>query len=249
MTESPQYTIPQPKIPIVIYLYGGLLVCGLISVWIAAHTAFSQVMSPEQAFFAAVVVEGSALVEAFSALYSKNRIAMLALVVSLGISLTYNYIQAETIGARNGVTDPILLATLALGPIFAIVMLAAAFGTEFRKHNETKIQWAVNKQQWIDSEVARKEYQDNQFKLKTIKLTQPVNHVTAYAVDQDDARVVPQFSRGTRGFIDYLSWIESRGESFSKRTAIQDLGVVERSIDRYIAQCNEMSPNPLERVK
>ena len=47
-------------------------------------------------------------------------------------------------------------------------------------------------------------------------------------------RPVPAFKGGADGFREYLSWLQSRQEVFSKEQAEKDLKVTRRSIDRYI---------------
>jgi len=248
LQNSNEYTIPKPSFPPVLYLYGGLLVAGLLTLFVSAYSAFSSVMSPQQSFLAALVVEGGMLAEAFSAISSRNRLAVIALIVSLGISLTYNFIQASTIGERNGINNITMISVLALGPIFAIVTLSFAFGGEYRKYQERIDRWSKDRQDWIDSEQARRDY--NETKLKTTKMRLEAGQTpsptirdtskTVFASDgQTVGRQVPTFQRGLSGFKAYLSWIESQGETFSKRQAAVDLNLTPRSIDRFVAELRE----------
>jgi hypothetical protein len=240
------YTIPKPSHPKLLWVYGSVVCIGLLTLFVSAHSAFSQVMSEEQAWLAAIVVEAGMIVEAYSAINSHNRFAIVALIFSLGISLTYNYIQAERIGVTRGIDNQVMISVLAIGPILAIVTLSFAFGGEYRKYAQRVAQWELDRHNWLNEEIARRDYiktkrETTELRMKYGQTASPTIRQTnqVYASDVQDVRQVPTFSRGFVGFVSYLDWLKSRNETFSKKTAIADLGVVERSVDRHIAVAKE----------
>lgn len=164
-----RYTIPQPDPPTSLYLLGLALIAGLIALFIAALHAFSQVMPPLQAAFNAALIEIGAVVEALALVRGRNKIAAAALILSLTVSGTYNYIQVQTAGHIAGISDPWQLLTLALGPLFALTFLALTTGLELAKHEHAVEAWQEKRQAWLDDETRRLERKET--RQQTRKLT------------------------------------------------------------------------------
>lgn len=152
-----RYTIPPPDTPISLYALTLALIAGLIALYIAAFHAFSQVMQPMQASFNAALIEIGAVVEAIALVRGRNKIALLALVLSIIVSATYNYIQVSTAGAALGLTNDWQLLTLALGPLLALTFLALTTGGELAAHEQRKAEWHADRQTWLEKEIAREQ--------------------------------------------------------------------------------------------
>jgi hypothetical protein len=130
----------KPTLSTSIYLLGGLVVIGLAALGIAAYTAFLQVAPWYQALFAAALIEASMVAEAI-AIVRKNWFAIPGVIISLLVSGTYNYIQAEQTGRIHGLTDGWQLLTLAIGPLSALFFLALSLGYEMRRHDREVDDW------------------------------------------------------------------------------------------------------------
>lgn len=144
------FTIEKPRIPVTAWLMGAVILIGLAALGIAAYHAFIQVSPWYQALFSSLLIEVSAIVEAIALIRGKNWIAAAGLIVSLAVSGTYNYIQAETAGAASGLSNAWQLFTLAVGPLSALTFLSMTLGRELRAHEEKVSQWQVQRQAWVD---------------------------------------------------------------------------------------------------
>lgn len=130
----------KPKLPVIVYLLFVLAVCGLVALGIAAYTAFSQVAGREQALAASILIEAAMVIEGIT-LIRRNWWAAGGVLVSLIVSCTYNYIQAEQAGKLHGLTNPWQLFTLAIGPLSALFFLALTIGYELKQHENRVKEW------------------------------------------------------------------------------------------------------------
>lgn len=146
MTEL-TYPHPRPGPPAQLYLLAALAICGLAALWLAAFHAFSHVASPAQAFFAASLIEAGLIIEAL-ALVKRGPVwyIVAAVVVSLAVSGTYNYIQAATIAGDS--FNWWQLGTLALGPLAALAFVSLTLGHELREHQAGLEKWEADRAGW-----------------------------------------------------------------------------------------------------
>lgn len=144
------YPHPRPAPPAQLYLLATLAACGLAALWLAAFHAFSHVASPAQAFFAASLIEAGLIVEAL-ALVKRGPVwyIIAAVVVSLAVSGTYNYIQAAAVAGDN--FNWWQLGTLALGPLAALAFVSFTLGYELREHQARLEKWENDRTGWIEA--------------------------------------------------------------------------------------------------
>lgn len=154
------YTIPKPKLSPVVYLLGGVILIGLAALFIAARFAFTQIgHGAAQSTFAALLIEFGMIVDAIVVMRSANPKKLWPALIGLGISLlvsgTYNYIQAQIGGAQRGITAGWQLTALALGPLSALTFLSLTVGGELRDHEAQVAQWEQERQRWLDDRAAQ----------------------------------------------------------------------------------------------
>ena len=156
------YPISKPRPSASFWLLSVLVLVGLVALFLAADFAFSRIMHNHwQAAFAAGLIEAGMIVEAIAVMRSqKNWPALIGLVISLVVSGTYNYIQAEQAGLAAGITNPWQLLTLALGPLSALAFLAMAVGRELGEHEKRLATWQVKRQEWLEAWEARRHAQE-----------------------------------------------------------------------------------------
>lgn len=151
------YLIPRPRSSAALWLLSALVVVGLVALFLAAFYAFSKVTEYfGQAVAAALLIEAGIIVEAIL-IIRRNVLAVPGLVVSLAVSGTYNYIQAQHVGALNGVTSAWQLGTLAIGPLSALVFLSLAIGHEIREQERRVVQWEQDRQAWYEEQARKQE--------------------------------------------------------------------------------------------
>jgi hypothetical protein len=158
-----KYTIPEPKQSIAAYILSAVVVIGLVALFIAAFVAFSAVMPPIQAFFAALLIESGAVVESLAFAKDKNGIAFAGLLFSLTVSATYNYIQVQQAGAGT-IENGWQLLTLAAGPLASLTFLSLALGKEFQQYEKAKNKWAEDRQEWYETEQLRQEQKQKELR-------------------------------------------------------------------------------------
>ena len=151
--EIMNYTIPKPNPPFTLWALGAIVLVGLSALFLAAYSAFSQVVSPAQAFFSALLIEAGAVVEALALVRGKNMIALLGMIASLAVSCTYNYIQVSVAGAGMPWIE---LVMLAVGPLTSLTFLSMAAGKELSLYESRVKAWEEKRQGWADRR-ARKE--------------------------------------------------------------------------------------------
>jgi hypothetical protein len=152
-----KYTISRPTLNISTYLLGIVVVVGLVCLYIAARYAFGQVMIPEQATMAAMLIEVGTIAEAIAVVRGKAKWGILALIISFAVSITYNYIQVQIAGREAGIVSWWQLFTMAVGPLSVLTFTALQVGTALRDHDEAVAQWEQDYQDWIDKENRRKD--------------------------------------------------------------------------------------------
>lgn len=153
------YPMSRPEAGTAVYLLSILVVIGLIALFIAANHAFSQIMTWYQAAFAALLIEAGLVIEAIAFIrskgdrwYQRNPLAAGGLLVTVLVSLTYNYIQADLAGGSSGITNEIELFALAVGPLSALVFVALTLGKEIDEHEKDINQWQIERQTWFECE-------------------------------------------------------------------------------------------------
>jgi hypothetical protein len=168
-----RYTISKPKLGVVAYLLAILVLVGVIALFFAAQYAFRQVMANEiQAFFAALVIEFGVIIEALALVRDKKGWAVGGLLVSLAVSGTYNYIQAQVAGKAAGIDNPWQLLTLAVGPLSALTFASLQLGGMLRAHDQVVVQWEKDRQLWIEAETRRLERRKDRKDKKERKLSE-----------------------------------------------------------------------------
>lgn len=204
-----RYTIPRPEmrrtvfpvvkptLPVAVGLLGGALVFGLLALFWSAFVAFDQVHPSIQSLFYAGVIEIGAIAEALTIVRAKGKdratlwIAVIALVISVVVSATYNYIQVASAASDVEITNDWQIWSLALGPLAAVLSLALTVGKQYGQYEEhvqdweTKrlefnqslqaeydgrlADWTKARQAWIDAEVLRAESIERDDKLRAEK--------------------------------------------------------------------------------
>jgi pyruvate/2-oxoglutarate dehydrogenase complex dihydrolipoamide acyltransferase (E2) component len=142
------YPHPRPAPPAQLYLLAALSVFGLAALWLAAFHAFSQVAGGPQAFFAATLIEAGLIVEAL-ALVKRPKVwyIWIAILISLVVSGTYNYIQAAAAAPAFNVWQ---LGTLALGPLAALAFVSLTLGYELREFQQRVEKWQTDRAAWLE---------------------------------------------------------------------------------------------------
>lgn len=162
--DTSGYPETRPELSFVSYLLLFGVGLGLIALWLAALEAFYKVMSPWHAFFSASVLEFSAVVEAIALAKARTwkdtAITVLAIICSLVVSGTYNYVQVKNHGLQNSVTDPWQLYAFALGPLAALTFLAINFGRQLRAVETLTDEWNKNRSKWIDAQNSQRTQND-----------------------------------------------------------------------------------------
>jgi hypothetical protein len=251
------FPTPKPRLSPLVYGLIGLAAVGLLALGIAAYTAFIQVAGWVQALAASVLIEAVMVLEAM-AIIRRNRWAIAGVVVSLIVSVTYNYIQAQHAGAAHGLTNWWQLGTLAVGPLSALLFLALTIGHELAQHDQRVEQWSASRQAWQQQQAgqaaqARREQEERsqQLQLERERIAAQVEIEKARAMATEDRKIevarlrhvatnvaspptMSQFARGYDGFVQYLSWLKSQARTFDKSQAATDLGKSKRQIERYI---------------
>lgn len=135
---------PQPRYSFTLYAIGAAVLIGLAALAIAAFTAFSAVMTFWHALFSSGVVEVGAVVESLALARARNwgdaLLALVAVIVSVTVSATYNYTQVAQAAAALNISQW-ELTMLALGPLVALVFLSLNFGRQLRAHEQAVAEW------------------------------------------------------------------------------------------------------------
>lgn len=201
------YPIAKPAIPAALMLLFVLIVLGLAALGIAAYTAFLQVAPWYQAVFAAILIEAGLVVEAI-AIVRRNWYAVPGAVISLVVSITYNYIQAQQNGKVHGLTDGWQLFTLALGPLAALFFAALTAGFELRRYEERVADWDTARNVWtLDQEQKQaaqvledqKHEEEQALKLKQMEL----DNIKAIELQKEKLRIreVRRSASGTKSAV------------------------------------------------
>ena len=189
------YPVQKPSLSIVVYGLLALAIIGLIAMGIAAHTAFSQVAQPLQAVFAAILIEAVMVIEAIT-IIRRNWWAAGGILISLTVSVTYNYIQAQQAGKLHGLTDSWQLFTLAVGPISALLFLALTIGHELSEHDKRIKAWEKDRQKWQENRVAKAEADRKEKEERQLE-AQVEHDRMAQQTEIEKARIIAEESRKT----------------------------------------------------
>lgn len=191
------YPVVKPTLHVVVGLLSGSLVFGLLALFWSAFVAFDQVHPSIQSLFYAGVIEIGAIAEALTIVRAKGKdrptlwVAVIALVISVVVSATYNYIQVASAASDVEITNNWQIWSLALGPLAAVLSLALTVGKQYGQYEEqlqeweTKqlefnqslqaeydgrlANWTMARQAWIDAEVLRAETIEREDKLRAEK--------------------------------------------------------------------------------
>lgn len=125
----PKPTTP-PAWPIAAIVVAAVTGCGLIALFTSAISAFKQTTGNDfEAWAKALLIEASIVAEAIVIMraggWGRRIIAALGMVVSLTVSITYNYVQAQSHGL---ITDGWQLLTLSVGPVASMATLGLLLG-------------------------------------------------------------------------------------------------------------------------
>lgn len=125
----PKPTTP-PAWPIAAIVVAAVTGCGLIALFTSAIAAFRQTTGNDfEAWAKALLIEASIVAEAIVIMraggWGRRVIAALGMVVSLTVSITYNYVQAQSHGL---ITDWWQLLTLSVGPVASMATLGLLLG-------------------------------------------------------------------------------------------------------------------------
>jgi hypothetical protein len=186
MTDRLDFPTPPPKPGPVLWLMGAVLLCGFAYLFQAAYHAFDQIMAPAQAVFGAALIEAGMVMAAVSYARRAHWLALAEVVLSLVISGTYNYIQAERAGQIAGIADQWQLLSLALGPLAALAFLALLTGRTIRDLEKRRSEWEDERQAWTEKQMAlerareaRSEKKQRELELEKAKLKIPIGNVPA----------------------------------------------------------------------
>jgi len=171
MNKTITYPHPKPKPSLQLYALAVLAAFGLAALWLAAFDAFTKIAPAPQAFFAATLIEAGLIAEAMALVrYKDSWYPKLGLVVSIIVSGTYNFIQADIANTlRIEASQPALamwpLLALALGPLLALAFLALALGDTLQRHQAAADQWATDRANWLADRAAKAEERQRQQEL------------------------------------------------------------------------------------
>jgi hypothetical protein len=144
----------KPKVPVTVIGLSLVCVAGLVALFLAARAAFATVAGAEQAVAAALLIEAGAIWEAVTFARSRNKIALVGLVLSFLVSATYNYTQAAEVRPDLEIWQ---LLALALGPLTALAFVSLALGEELRLYFERMEAWRASEAHKADLAVKRRE--------------------------------------------------------------------------------------------
>lgn len=126
---------PRPKWGVAIYVLWAVVACGLLALFTSAKSAFGQTTDNGlESGAKALLIEASIVAEAIVLMrrvapgwgqWAKFILAMLGMGVSITVSITYNYVQAQAHGA---ITDTWQLLTLSVGPVASMATLGLLLG-------------------------------------------------------------------------------------------------------------------------
>lgn len=254
MTEN-DYTIPKPSYPVAARILGGMVVVGLIGLGVAAYAAFSFIGRPVQALAFALIVEAGMISEAI-AIVRRNWLSIPGLVVSLLVSGSYNFTQAERAGhmLTPPLTDPIQLAALSIGPLSAVLFLALAAGHELQEHEKHVRQWEVDRQKWLDDQAER---QARRQERREARQEKAATLETAKQLPPTSAPLLPDFvekdgssietSRGS--YADFVELLRSNGHHDWKNEELsRKFQVSTRTITTWRARYAQENPIPVQEV-
>lgn len=189
------YPLPSPNPGVSTWLLSVLVVVGLIALFIAALDAFAQIMEWYQAVFAALLIEMGLVIEAMAFIRKKSILALCGLVISVSVSLTYNYIQASVAGAE--IISDVELIALAVGPLSALVFVALTLGNELKQHETAVGRWQHKRQIWFDEQMDKYQKAIERMRKYTMKLnrSQAVRNRSENVQDSRSQAVHKQHSK------------------------------------------------------
>lgn len=237
MINRDQYPFPRPSAPVQLYLLGGLSVFGLAAMWLAALHAFLQVAGGAQAFFAATLIEAGLIIEAL-ALIKRPKVwyTWVAVAISLIVSGTYNYIQADLAAPDF---NPWQLGTLALGPLSALCFVSLTLGYELREYQDRVDQWQTDRGNWIEQR--RQEQEAYQRQLDEQRLAD-IRRIQ----DNERERQERETERRLQLELDERAWQRKQQQLAVRRAerSVQQKGQAERSpgLSTPAANVPERSP-------
>lgn len=244
--EPYQYQIPRPSLPFVARLLASLLVIGLIGLGTAAYAAFSYIGHWWQALAFALVVELCGIIEAL-AIMRGNRFAIPGLAISLAVSTSYNWTQAEQAAAL--LPTPLAwwqLAALAIGPMSAVFFVALSLGHEIRAHEAAVATWAAQRQAWLDDQAeraARREERREQ-RQERIALEREQWGNSSRNGAGTGANVLPAVPPTKGTYQEYVALMQSNGANHTRRELAERFGVTERAITKWAARYREEHTEP-----
>lgn len=213
------YPHSRPTPPVQLYLLAALSVFGLAAMWLAALHAFLQVAGGPQAFFAATLIEAGLIIEAL-ALIKRPKVwyTWFAVAISLVVSGTYNYIQADLAAPDF---NPWQLGTLALGPLSALCFVSLTLGYELREYQNRVETWQTDRGNWIEQR--RQEQEAYQQKLDEQRLAD-----IRRMQDAERTRQERESERRLQLELDDRAWQRKRQER-SERRAERSAQLTEQS--------------------
>ncbi len=155
-----QYPYERPKSPIQIYLLAGLIIIGLIALFLAAVNAFDKVVSLPQAVMSALLIEAGLVIESLTLMRKPKAIfPYLAIALALAVSGTYNYMQVSGTVATN---EALILSnwqmlSLALGPLLALGIISLTLGDFLKDYQNKEATWERERATWVEAEKLRLE--------------------------------------------------------------------------------------------
>ena len=239
------YTIPKPSLPFVARALGGLLVIGLIGLGTAAYVAFAYIGHWWQALAFALVVELCGVIEAL-AIMRGNRFAIPGLAISLAVSVSYNWTQAEQAAALLATPLSFLqLAALAIGPMSAVFFVALTLGHELRAHEQAVVTWEQERQKWADDQAEREARRVERRELRQERAVAQLPPVQVTQLAQE-ARAMTQ--PGTYEDFRLAQMVRNGAGPMDYRQVMAQFNVSRRTAYRWLAQYQETHPEPIPGV-
>jgi len=170
----------------------------------SAWGAFALVGDPLHAALLAGAIEISAAIEAVALARARGWRSYVAPIIgvllSVVVSAVYNYANVEAAGRANGVTNPVYITALALGPLVAMVFLAINTGTVWREyedaleaHNKEQSQAAKSADDRAAREASNAAYDDRKAKERA---DQRAHELALAQLQAAQAAAIPQFALG-----------------------------------------------------
>lgn len=160
--DNMTYTIEKPKFGLWTKALFGVVLLGLVGLGTVAYETFLLFQKPIIALAFAIIIELGAVTEALglaNGISKRTWWIVPGLIITLLVSGGYNYLTVARAGELLApqVTNPLILATIGVGPLSSIFFMSIGLGFKVKEHEEEVQTWQLNKQAWEDKQRANEE--------------------------------------------------------------------------------------------